>query len=202
MKHILSIDFDIIMEPSIEFYNHMTRVSWEVRGQGNNYVNILTANYDTYYVLTHYILRLAEKLKPEQFHFIYDHHHLPQLIDPNESYVVTNIDHHHDKGYPQDGFPEISGQPLNCGNWINFVPNLKRFLWIKNPNSDTNFQGEMVDGINLADFNLDNLMLPDEVYICFSIPWVPPTQHPLFFLWMDLLNKHYNTHYNFEVPQD
>lgn len=203
MKHILSIDFDIIMEPSIEFYNRMTKIPWDIRANGNNYVNLLVANYDIYYDLTQYLLSLTDKIPANKIHFIYEHHHLVHFLDPKESYVVTNIDHHHDRGYPQDGYEKIYEQPLNCGNWINYVPNLKRYLWVNNPNSDIFIEDDehsVVDGICFRDFNINNLTTPDEVFICFSIPWIPPTHQSLFYLWMDVLNKIYNTHFDFEVP--
>lgn len=200
MKHILSIDFDIIMEPSIQFYNSMTQTSWEDRSFGNSYANILVANYMTYQKIFQYLLNLTSKLPKEKIHFILDHHHIISFLDPQEKYIITNIDHHHDKGYPQNDEPDIDAQELNCGNWVNFVPNLDKYLWIKNINSIDIINNEKIEGINIGDFNLNNLSTPTEVFICFSIPWIPPNNQPLFYLWMDVFNKIYNTHFDFEVP--
>lgn len=201
MKNILSIDFDIIMEPSIQFYNNMTHISWEERSVGNNYVELLTANYMIYQKLTQFLINLTSSVPKEKIHFIFDHHHIINFLDPNEVYVVTNIDHHHDRGYPQKEENDIEKQPLNCGNWVNHVPNLTRYFWIKNYNSIPKInENTEVQGVNIMDFDLNTLSTPDEIYICFSIPWVPPTHHPLLFLWMDILNKIYNTHFDFEQP--
>jgi L-threonylcarbamoyladenylate synthase len=38
----------------------------------------------------------------------------------------------------------------------------------------------------------------DEIIICFSEPWIPNEYHELFFLWLDLCNKYYHTHFNVE----
>lgn len=202
MKNILSIDFDIIMEPSIQFYNNMTHITWNEIGKGNNYVDILTANYDTYHKLTKYLLSLTKKLPKEHIHFIYDHHHIVSMLDENEQYNVVNIDHHHDKGYPQREQEDILSQPLNCGNWVRFVPNLNKYTWIKNPNSISVIGEniESVPGLNIANYPLETLTIPDEVFICFSVPWIPPNHQSLFYLWMDLLNEIYHTHFDFEQP--
>lgn len=86
----------------------MTHIPWEERAAGNNYVNILIADYITYQRLTQYLLGLTDKLPKEKIHFIFDHHHIIPYLNPNEEYIVTNIDHHHDRGYPQNEEQDIS----------------------------------------------------------------------------------------------
>lgn len=202
MKNILTIDFDIIMEPAIQLYNNCAPShGWEELTNTNSYGNILIGNYQTYQALTNFILNLTRTLKKEQIYFIYDHHDIIRFLDKNEQYIVTNIDHHHDRGYPSKEHPEALNE-LNCGNWVNFVPNLQHYLWIKNPNSIERSPEENDNAINFFDYHLDNLMPPDQLFICFSIPWVPPCNQPLFYTWMDMLNRIYDTHFDFEQRTD
>lgn len=133
-------------------------------------------------------------MKKEQIHFIFDHNDIIPFLNSKEEHIVTNIDHHHDLGYPH---PETQQEELNCGNWVNYVPNLKKYFWIKNPNSIPKEQEE-ISTADILNYNLNILTIPDELYICFSIPWVPPCNQHLFYLWMDMLNHIYDTHFDFE----
>jgi hypothetical protein len=52
--------------------------------------------------------------------------------------------------------------------------------------------------IDFKQFDFDNYADPDEVFIVMSPPWVPPTYQNLFYCWMDMLNRIYDTRYDFE----
>lgn len=200
MKNILTIDFDIIMEPSIQFYNNYAPQNWDELTQANAYGNILIGNYNIYNKLTNFLLDLIQKVNKESIHIIFDHHDIIQFLNPNERYSVVNIDHHHDLGYPNKDHPEQSNR-LNCGNWVKYVPNLQQYFWIKNTNSIPK-EDEFISTANIMEYELNNLTTPDQIFICFSIPWVPPCNQPLFYLWLDILNKFYNTHFDFEKRID
>lgn len=136
---------------------------------------------------------MATKLKKEQIHIIFDHDDVIQFLNPEESYIVTNIDHHHDCGYKQ---PEDVKESLNCGNWVKYVPNLVKYFWIKNPNSSLH-PTEEIQIANIGDINLNNLTICDELFLCLSMPWVPPNNRTLFYTWLDMLNALYGTHFDF-----
>lgn len=195
MKNILTIDFDIIMEPSISLYNNQVPgTDWNYLSSTNSYGSILIGNYNTYNKLTNYLLYLTKKLSKEQIHIIFDHDDVIQFLNPEESYIVTNIDHHHDCGYKQP--EESKTETLNCGNWVKYVPNLVKYFWVKNPNSSLH-PTEEIQTADINDMNLNNLTICDELFLCFSIPWVPPCNQALFYIWLDILNTVYDTHFDF-----
>lgn len=192
MKKILSIDFDIIMSPSIEMYNSIADVPWEIRQKESIYYDILTANYKCYNKLTQYLLLLSKYISKEQIHFITDHHQILNYLNDEEKYIIVNIDHHHDRGYGENIHDE-----LTCGNWVNYVPNLERYLWINNSNS---FIPEDLpaDYVDIMEFDLQYFTAVDELFICFSPLWISPNNQPLFFTWIDIYNRIYNTCFELE----
>lgn len=192
MKNILSIDFDIIMEPSIQLYNNIQKKEWNEITNTNAYGNILIGNYETYAKIVNLIFSLSTRLPKEKIHIIYDHHHILPFLSKDENYVITNIDHHHDIMYQKEN------TEINCGNWVSHVPNLLKYFWIKNPNSIfPAFDDIPYTWADINTYNLNNLMTPDELFICFSEPWIPPNNQPLFYLILDMLNVIYDTHFDF-----
>lgn len=199
MKTILSVDFDIIMEPSIQFYNGMVpQLHWDIITKDNAYGNLLIGDYNTYAKITDYLLKLTKKLPKEKIHFIQTHETINKFLDKNEKYNVINIDHHHDRGY-NDRVNPIKNQELNCSNWVNFIQNLTDYYWICNENSEilTDEVG-YIRRTNIKDCDLNKLPTPDELFICFSMPWIPPNNQPLFYSWLDIFNAIYNTRFEFE----
>lgn len=71
MKNILTIDFDIIMKPSIQFYNNYAPQNWDILIQGNAYGNILIGNYDIYNKLTNFLLSLVQKVNKESIYILF-----------------------------------------------------------------------------------------------------------------------------------
>lgn len=208
MKNIVTIDFDIIMAPSIGIYNNMVGPNkWEEEFMDNHQLALSQADMRHYQELTQYLLNIVPQLRPDQIHFIQDHEHVIDFVPRDEDMVVTNIDHHHDLGYSESDFHEgITLENLTCGNWVKYLENtgrLIRYHWINNGNSTSldeksNVQHALTDAIDLRDHNLMSIGLPDQLIICLSPLWVPPNYRNLFFLWMDLCNFLHNTHYDFE----
>lgn len=98
METVLTIDFDVIMWPSIELYNNM------VDGTIDNLIEIekdipliqyANADLQTYYKLTNYLLKAKEK--KIQIEFIDTHEKILNYI--KKPCNLINIDHHHDLGY-------------------------------------------------------------------------------------------------------
>lgn len=112
METILTIDFDIIMWPSIELYNHF------VNGDDDNMWDIETdfpllqyanADLELYYKLTNFLLKYKEK--NIKFIFINSHDEILKYI--NSPSTMVNIDHHHDLGYEEYHW---QCKDLLCGN--------------------------------------------------------------------------------------
>ena len=196
MKTVLTIDFDIIMAPTIEFYNHFPLGNrWEIlRGP---FPDIFYGDYVHYEKLTFWLMEIFKKLPRERLHFIISHDKLINYLDMNEQYNIINIDHHHDIQYPN---PLGEKEPLNCGNWVQYLYNnncLNSYQWIKNVNScppvpeiedKIEFQ---YDTQNLNNFQLDNFN-PDMLIICLSPEWIPPNIQPLFQNWINMASYRYN----------
>ena len=206
MKNILSIDFDIIMAPTIWLYNGLVpRTSWDELLETPQ-IQLATADLIHYKRLTRYLLFLTKHLPKEKIHFIFDHEQVALKLaqDPNEKYVITNIDHHHDVAYHQNELQYLSNPPT-CATWLKWLADrnmVERYRWINNGNSvnvfDESLEKYIDTIIDLREFNFDNQTIPDEVFICLSPPWVPPEYQHLFYCWMDTLNRIYDTHFDFE----
>ena len=206
MKKILTIDFDIIMAPSIELYNEkVPSNSWENLLQ-DPYMKLLIADMTHYQRLTNYIIDILPYLKQNQIHFINSHENVAKYIDDNEIYDIINIDHHHDIGYSSE---DLDGdcKELNCANWVKYLwerRKINSYYWIHNKNSkifNEEYQNkfpELINGTNFEDYILSKDLIPDELIICFSRPWVPNNYQSLYYLWMDIVNKYYGTHFDFE----
>lgn len=207
MKNILSIDFDIIMAPTINLYNgKVPAVKWEGELENDKYLQLATADLQHYQKLTEYLLYLTKKLPKEKIHFILDHEQiaLKLNLDQEKEYIITNIDHHHDIAYNDKEVEYIEGMP-NCADWAKWLIErgmVKTYRWINNSNSTAVFKEELNKMINitvdLSKFDLFSQIDPDEVFICLSPPWVPPMYRTLFYCWMDILNRIYDTHFDFE----
>lgn len=199
--NVLTIDFDIIMAPSINLYNNMVpKEDWDDL-ERNPQINLSFADYQIYQKLTILLSQLITSLNFSQIHFIQDHEQVNQVIGTEPIETLVNIDHHHDVSYAD----EI--EKLNCGNWVYYLKqnnSLQNYIWIHNTNStfipnDKSFAAIIDESYNFDDYNLDNLTKQnfDKLIICLSPPWVPPRQRALFYLWMDLFNNYYHTHFDF-----
>lgn len=189
MKTILTIDFDIIMGPSIELYNNIVKEQfWETNNQGNNsLLNFVQADLNLYRKITDFIL----KAKTEQnipIYFITNHHEIIQYIPKEEELVLINIDHHHDCGYEKDK------SHITCGNWVYYLKTyykLLKYIWIHNPNSIINSKeiSNMINlDIDINYINFNNYLNVDYIVISFSPEWIPINYRPLFKIWSDLID--------------
>ena len=200
MLNVVTIDFDIIMAPSIELYNNkVSPTGWEEIFVNNHQLMLSQADLTHYQRLTNWLLKAFEQIPKENVHFIQDHEHAINCIPKNENIVLTNIDHHHDVLYNKDDIM------LNCGNWVRALSDmgiLQRYAWINNGNSAPYLFEENKDIINytidLREFNFDTLAVPDVLILCFSPMWIPPAYRPLFFTWMDFFNHLHGMVCNFE----
>ena len=184
---VVSIDFDIIMEPSIEFYNHFSGN----RGRDLFRESLLqgcNANLDTYKRLTIWLIQNINC----DINFILNHQEIINFI-PDNCDTLINIDHHHDLGYSD------KEEPLNCGNWAKILKDeekIKDYIWLNNGNSlNPIFYKGNIQQCQLSNYNI-NTITPDKIIICLSPEWVPPKFDPLFYLWTDICGKPIDAYYN------
>ena len=190
-KNILTIDFDIIMWPSVELYSKLPDSPWEEKLNRFPTLNNCIIDYELYYQLTKLIVRLSKKVKKENIYFITDHDEIIKYLSLDDSYNVLNIDHHHDWYY--DKKDAIVVQNLNCGNWVKYLNEnfiLNNYLWVDSPNSMIEKELENIQifkCFSIMDFDFDNIeMTPDFLFISLSPAWVPPYIAPLFNAWKSI----------------
>lgn len=206
MKNIITIDFDIIMAPSINLYNNLVPgMGWDDFKEFPQ-MQVLTADLTHYKILTNWLINIFPKINKENIHIIEDHGQIIKYLNPNEKVNIYNIDHHHDCGYKLLN-EDIHKLKLNCGNWGLILQEkqlLNKFIWIRNKNSMYPPPEEKVVDFSdyiLQDYNLNNLPVPDKLILCLSEPWTPPAFRPLFYLWLDFMNKYYHTSFNIDLER-
>lgn len=184
---VVTIDFDIIMEPSIIFYNHIVpSIRWEDLYK-NAIPNLFSADLIHYERLTEWVINIFNSLPVENVQFIYSHDMAYELLKDYNDIGLINIDHHHDYGYDRGDNDKVT-----CANWVKYLAqenHLTSYLWINNESSnihpDAIIESECLKKINL--FNLK----PDVLIICLSPEWVPPHIRPLFDIWTVLYEQCY-----------
>ena len=190
--NIVTIDFDIIMEPSINLYNDKIndqRTVLDLYNEFNWLPNSIPANLYLYEYLTNYILCCKKANVP--IHFIDSHDEIIQYIKNYKLINLINIDHHHDLGYiDEDIHNKIKN--LDCGNWAKYGLEqniIKNYIWVKDKNSIKNKEDikYKFESYEIKDYNLVNLHKEtDELIICSSFEWIPAMYHPLFSVWQDI----------------
>ena len=196
MKKIVTIDFDIIMHPSIDIYNDSDLTVDEFLLKHESTLGWMAADLELYRELTNFILSFDyDKIK-----FIYDHHDIVEEIENiTEKIELYNIDYHHDIGY-NDKVWTIKLQDYDEGNWVRKLwenNKLKSYTWLRHYNSsdvsekDKKFLTDkhfLIDESFIKAYMLDDLKDADELYISRSSPWVPSYYIHLYELWEDLTN--------------
>ena len=186
---IVTIDFDIIMRPSIESYNYfINEEGCGIDQLEEEFVHFQNCQADLsiYKLLTDFILNVES----EKIFFISSHKDILQFV--NDSVNLINIDHHHDLGYSNESHSEVF--EISCGNWVEQLyreDKLKSYTWIHNQNSLPLIgdQAKIDNDLILSDENemkkyLNNLAQhTDSLIICSSFPWVPSIYRPLFDTW-------------------
>lgn len=189
---ILTIDFDMIMEPSINIYNGLVdpNISYSNLFAGIGFMENPTADLTIYERLIDLLIsiqcpRVAIESHEDAYNFIKEQ----KFTDVD----LINIDHHHDIGYKSNLFLEY--QPLDCGNWVGkglLDKTIKSYTWINNDNSvapeeiianqiDNRFRTISFNNKNIKNY-LQNV---EYVILCKSAAWVPNLYLPLF----DLMKK-------------
>lgn len=209
MNNILTIDFDIIMKPSIQLYNDLIGDSKSINKVLRQYPSLeycLSSDLNIYEYLTRFIILNIKKMNKNSVHFIREHNTAIPIIEKYDECVLYNIDHHHDLGYNITASTKIF-KP-DCGNWVKYLMDkqkVKKYIWIHNDNSNmpssTLFEMKYINTkIELSNFSpleylTENM---DELIICNSPQWIPNSLQPLFMTWMTICEEYYQTNYTFE----
>lgn len=205
--NVLSIDFDIIMAPSIELYNDKVPLNkWDDLLNAFPIYSFLTMDASYYRKLNEYLIKVAPKVNKDNIFIAFGHDKILNHLKKDETFNIVNIDHHHDLGYRPDSLDE----PNNCANWVMVAEadgRLKNYTWIHSQNSQmpinelTNkfsegtYKEYVLDDVdNLAQM----LQTPDIIFICLSPEWVPPAYQYLFYSLLDVLNYIKGTFYQLE----
>lgn len=203
---ILSIDFDIIMAPSIELYNErVPGMNWEELTTAFPLLAFCQADLTHYRRLIEYLIKIAPFVNKDDIHIAFGHQKILDSIPEDEDNVVINIDHHHDLGYGDNPLDKEG----TCANWALtlFKHNkLKQYTWLHNTNFE-NFSDEVKDNYKdkILDYNLSDVEdlhesygTPDIIFICLSPEWVPPEYRELFYSMLDILNVLKDTFFQLE----
>lgn len=189
MKQIVTIDFDIIMGPSIDIYNDRVGLhEKDIREILQKYpcLNGLVGDLDVYRYLTHFI----NKIDKDKIVFITQHREMRRFLNELESPVdLVNIDHHHDIEYIREEIDDTENE--HDGNWVKTYfqqGKINSYCWICNVNS-TPAQEEIAQAYSHESFYISEDILetlnPDKLIICLSPEWVPPVYYPLYTLWKE-----------------
>ena len=130
---IATIDFDIIMAPSIQLYNTLVPAqNWDKLTE-NPHFQLCMADTNIYEKIFKYIMKCVKCLDQSHIHFIDSHDKVLSYI--NEKSDIINIDYHHDIGYGNDP----NKPDLTCADWVSYLYNedkLNSYTWIRNINSE------------------------------------------------------------------
>lgn len=199
--NIVTIDFDIIMKPSISFYNNMVDVDTPMKDYIDefSFLTNIPADLYIYDYLTRYIIKSMNR-GCRKIYFINSHESAVEIIKTLSStgdVVLYNIDHHHDLGYDMSEKDwRMPATKAVVGNWVKYCKD-KRYIddyfWIHNENSDPypdSAEKYVTKDFLLADINLeDEEYTPDALIICASYEWIPPVYHPLYLTWNSLCSE-------------
>lgn len=193
--NVLSIDFDIIMAPSINLYNSMVpQAHWEDLLKTLPNLATTPADLNIYSKILRYLLRTVDKTSP--IYIAYSHSFIKDYLQYDYDLNIVNIDHHHDIFYDEKD-KECKLQDCTCANWVKYFYDqgqLKNYTWVHNDNSfDPNFEVNFkYNKIPFKEFEFANSY--DKYFICLSPEWVPPYYHSLFYTLLDCLNEKNDYH--------
>lgn len=200
MLRILTIDFDIIMAPSIQLYNDIIRDNKGIDKIIQQYPLLeytLSGDFFIYELLTGQLIKIIKQIKSEDISFIREHQQIIKLLDEKEKIELINIDHHHDLGY--EGLSKKIIFP-NCGNWVKYLIDkdlVESYIWVHNDNSDfPNNKIFINEEYNINDFDFSRLINIDKLIICNSPQWVPPNFQALFTSWIGIVENFFERNYN------
>lgn len=200
MSAILTIDFDIIMSPSIQLYNDLVGDNKGVNKIIKQYPLLeytMTADFFIYEAITRELVKLFKRIPSNDVYFISEHHNLIPLVKDINKFSLFNIDHHHDLGYNKTT-PTTKILRPECGNWVKYLGDkekLNKYIWVCNDNSDmppSNLhKAYLTEPINIKEFNFDSIQDIRKLIICNSPQWIPANIQALFMAWIGIAEEYY-----------
>ena len=147
--NVLSIDFDWIMEPTIEAYNNLAH-GHDPHGYAEIWKIIQNkmpgfepeCDLNKFTDLFFFLKSLAKNISKENIKIAFNHEEIYDFVKDCEELTIYNIDHHHDMGYSKPSERQEDNQSLleelGCGNWVSYLRknnNLNQYCWVGNYNS-------------------------------------------------------------------
>ena len=193
--NIVSIDFDIIMAPSIQYYNNFAGPVGDKLFKEQFFSNC-EADLAIYQKLSEWLYYSVKNSQLLEIIFIESHDSIINYIPQGEKEInLINIDYHHDLGYNGKGKIFKDKDEVNCGNWCNYLITnnlIHSYLWIGDKSSNKwncDYPYHHIKHMNL--FNLK----ADKIIICLSPEYIPEKYWPLFYIWMSTIGFLKNTNY-------
>lgn len=199
--NIVTIDFDIIMKPSINFYNDLVDVNEPIKDYIDEFSFLTNVPADLYIYdfLTRYIVHSMLHGCSKVF-FINSHETATDIIkefSAENPVTLYNIDHHHDLGYEMKTMDwKRPAAVAEVGNWVKYCKDrryIQDYYWIHNDNSAMYPEeaSHLISGeYDLKDVNLEEENFkPDVLIICASYEWVPPVYHALYMNWNSICSE-------------
>lgn len=199
--NVVTIDFDIIMKPSISFYNDMVDVENPLKDyvEEFSYLTNIPADLYIYDFISRYITKSMVG-GCRNVYFINSHESAVDIIEKlpkDEEIHLYNIDHHHDLGYDMDDKDWIMpARKSDVGNWVKYCKDrryIADYTWIHNDNSDPypeEAKKYVKNDFDLKEVNLeDKDFIPDVLIICASFEWIPPVYQPLYLTWNSICSE-------------
>ena len=199
--NVLSIDFDWIMEPSIEAYNKLAKI--ECLGPMRTWENIIktipSLNVECdlikFQILYELLIQKSKTLAKDNILIALNHDAIYNFLQNDNQLHVYNIDHHHDMGYPHYLNDEHVYNTLSVANWVYYLDQtktLQTYTWIHNKNSTQPTK----DSTKLSCYYthsteisvLDDIQF-DKIFLCASWEWVPLKYEPLFNILVSIIDK-------------
>lgn len=195
---ILTIDFDTIMEPSINFYNNeigKNESISELLEAAPMVEQSLQADLYKYQYLTRLVTHYIKAKVP--ITFIESHEQVIQILRPEviDKVDIINIDHHHDIAYDVKNAKETVN--LGCGSWVKYGYDagiINSYTWVKNKNStwpesflEKPYLTKTMLFSEYANQPFSNNI--DRIFICASWEWIPPMYHPLLQTWISIYEE-------------
>ena len=204
LQKILTIDFDIVMGPSIQLYNDIINDNKGIDKIIKQYPLLeytLTGDFFVYEALTRELVKFFKNLSAKDICFIREHHSIINELKSVDEYILYNVDHHHDLGYNTTRPTSKIIRP-DCGNWVKYLYDqgkIKEYVWICNENSDFPMNGlektYLKDWAYIKETDFRNFKDINKLIICNSPQWVPPNFQALFMSWIGLAEEYYETEY-------
>ena len=200
---VLSIDFDYIMAPCLNLYNHLAHgdenptVNWLFIEQELNIENHL--QYDAKYLQAIVDIIIYQMRNGASFTAIESHEEIVTKLKDLPDYKdvkfdVTNIDFHHDLIYDCENVNRmVDFDEYNCANWFGYLylkDKINHGTWFKASNSPPPdyekikdfFADEEICEVKPS-FMLHSLWEEDKydmIFLCKSPQWVPHQYEHLY----------------------